>query len=208
MKPCFDRLTMPSYLTLGNHDDRGNFSRVFADVVDPQLDRAAHRIDTDDQCILVLDTLDPGLVSGLVGAAQLEWLAAQLAEVRDRPVIVVMHHCHLDLQSPMDFIRLQDNDALADVLQTHPDIRNVIAGHVHMTTSGVFRGLPFSTLCGSHYSFATRLDRHISDVPRLEGPGQYAIVFSDPDATVVHFENFIDHHPVMSPDLFVWNEDE
>ena len=89
---------------------------------------------------IVLDTLDQGKDSGLIGPAQLSWLAEQLRDAQSDPVIVILHHNICDYHVQTDFIRLKDNLALVDVLNTHGNVRQVVCGHVHMTTTGNFRG--------------------------------------------------------------------
>ena len=95
----------------------------------------------------------------------------------------------------------ENPDELADVLHTHPDIRHVISGHVHLTSCGSYRGLPFTTIAGNHYNILP-MPTGPNPVPRLEGPGQYAVVMSDEKSTVILFEDFINRHIVMAPELF------
>ena len=75
-----------------------------------------------------------------------------------------------------------------------------------MTSSGFYKGVPFSTLSGSHYNIEPTLkyadSRLMPPVPRREGPGQIAVVLSDKDSTVIHMMNFIDRHLPMAQDLF------
>ncbi len=202
LKQSVSGLNPPLYLTLGNHDDRRNYLQVFDDAIvadtgfaDICIDRSGHRI-------LVLDSLDSGRHPGLVAAPQLEWLAARLGEARDRPAIVVMHHNICDLQVCTDAIRLHENRSFADVLEGHPDIRHVISGHVHLSSSGVYRGIPFTTFAGSHYNIDPRQDDTDRRAPRREGPGQCAVVWSDEEATVVLQEDFLTRHQQMPPELF------
>lgn len=195
-------LTVETHLMLGNHDDR----RVFLEVFGPGLaDENGHLqkiVDLKGHRVILLDSSEPGLVGGVLCRARLEWLQARLDEAQDRPVIVVLHHHVLPLSMPVDSIILQDGAALLDVLRTHPDVRQVIAGHVHITTTGVWKGVPFTTLAGGHYNVSVNLPGHAAPQERLEGPGQFAVVLADADACVVHFENFLDRHPVIAAENF------
>ena len=202
LKQSLSGLRLPLYLTLGNHDNRQNYLRVFDDAAvadtgfaDICIDRGGHRI-------LILDSLDSGRHPGLVDARQREWLAARLGEARDRPVIVVLHHNICDLQVAMDSIRLLENRGFAEVLSGHPDIRQVISGHVHLSSSGVYRGIPFTTFAGSHYNIEPRRDDSDLRALRREGPGQLAVVWSDEETTVVLQEDFVSRHQNMPPELF------
>lgn len=199
-----------TYLTLGNHDDRATFLDVFPGSAD-ETGSVNHVIDSHDHRVIVLDSNDPNVGhAGLIDPAQLNWLGARLDEAKDRPVIIVLHHNFTKFHVQTDFIILRDNEAFAEVVSSHPDIRQVISGHVHMTTSGSYRGIPFCTLAGGHYSIEPTLESLSGPipnrVPRREGPGQLAVVLADADSTVVHMENFLDRHLVMPRDLFTWHD--
>lgn len=181
-------LTPPVHLTLGNHDDpEGRVSRA--------LDAKGYRI-------LLLDTSEPGLVGGRLCAGRRHWLAARLDEARDRPVIVVQHHHANPLSLPVDQIILEDGADYLALLSRHPDLRGVIAGHVHLPTASVWRGIPMTTLAGSHYSVSP----HVPGVPgrqhQLEGPAQMAVVLAGPDSVTIHFQDHSERHLTLAPGLF------
>jgi 3',5'-cyclic AMP phosphodiesterase CpdA len=195
-------LSVNTNLMLGNHDDRHTFLAVMGPDHADANGHVQKVIDIKGHRVILLDSSEPGLVEGVICRARLDWLAARLDEARDRPVIVVLHHHVLPLSMPVDSIILRDGTALLDVLRRHPDIRQVIAGHVHITTTGVWRGIPFTTLAGGHYNVSVNLPGHAKTQDRLEGPGQYAVVLAEDDRCVVHFENFLDRHPVIAPENF------
>ncbi len=195
-------LGMDTHLMLGNHDDRRVFLQVFGNDHADENGHVQKVIDLKGHRIILLDSTEPGLVGGLLCAARLDWLRARLAEAVDRPVIVILHHHAMPLSMPVDEIILEGGPALLEVLKTHPDVRQVIAGHVHITTTGVWKGIPFTTLAGGHYNVSLNLPSHARAQERLEGPGQYAVVLADVDACVVHFENFLDRHPVIAAENF------
>ncbi|MHC0053482.1 metallophosphoesterase [Actibacterium sp. D379-3] len=209
---AYDRLAamltgfpLPCYMTLGNHDDRTAFLDVFGtDLATPTgfLDCV---VDAGDYRILILDTLLDGATEGALADSQHDWLAAQLADAAERPVIVVLHHAIADLGVPTDFINLTDKPRLAAALTAHGDVRMVISGHVHMSTAGSYRGIPFTTIAGSHYNIFPQLHGPLDSIPRLEGPGQMGVVLAGPDGVVVHHENFFDRHPQQPPERFAWN---
>jgi hypothetical protein len=83
-------------------------------------------------------------------------------------------------------------------LKPHPDIRQVIAGHVHLTSTAVYHGIPFTTLAGGHYSVSFDVDAPDQPFRALTGPGQIAVVIGLPHATTVLFEDFIDGNMVIA----------
>jgi len=187
------RLPIPVHITLGNHDDRPTFLDVFgATHADPETGKVDKVIDAKGYRIILLDSSEPGRVDGILQPAQIHWLIARLAEATNRPVIVILHHNANALHIGSDTIRILEPDAFVEALKTHPDIRQVIAGHVHLTSTATYRGLPFTTLAGGHYSIDFHVDQPDRAVRHLTGPGQMAVVLGTEDRTTVLFDDFID----------------
>lgn len=210
-KKSLEALRVPAYLTLGNHDNRKNFLSIFPGQAG-ETGKIDHVVDSHNQRVIILDSNDPeGDHIGVLDRAQLDWLAAKLDAARDMPVTIILHHNITKFHVQTDFIILRDNKEFANVVLRHPDIRQVISGHVHMNTSGSYRGIPFTTVAGGHYNIDPTLEKRSGPLPnrviRREGPGQLAVVLSDADSTVVHMENFIDRHLAMAQELFLWTED-
>lgn len=198
LKSLLARLPIPVHLTLGNHDDQRNFLSVFGPHFVAMTGKVDKVIDAKGYRVILLDSSQSGRVDGVLEASQIDWLRSRLAEALDRPVIVVIHHNANALHIHSDTIRMLEPDDFILALKTHPDIRQVIAGHVHLTSTASWRGLPFTTLAGGHYSVGFAVDQPDADVPRLTGPGQMAIVIGMPDRTTVLFEDFIDGNAVIA----------
>jgi 3',5'-cyclic AMP phosphodiesterase CpdA len=195
-------LAMPVHITLGNHDYRAAFLSVFGTDRDDPQGRVSQVIDAGGHRIILLDTTEPGLVGGRLCQGRLDWLQARLEEARDHPVIIVQHHHANPLSLPVDEIILENADDYLAVLQRHAEIRQVIAGHVHLPSVAVWRGIPMTTFAGSHYSVTP----HVPGVPghqrRLEGPAQMAVVLASDDGVTVHFQDHCERHLTMAPGLF------
>lgn len=191
-------LTVPVHLTIGNHDDRRTFLDVFGSAlasvtgyIDKAIDLGGHRI-------ILLDTaIEPGRHDGRLEPSQLEWLGDRLQEAQGRPVIVVGHHHANPLLTQVDRIILQNGRDFVATLSQHDDIRQVIAGHVHYTSTGLWHGLPFTTLAGGHYNVTIPLAGDTTPIQRLAGPAQLAVILSSADQTLIHFDNYIDDHGVL-----------
>ncbi|MDZ5696679.1 metallophosphoesterase [Chelativorans sp. M5D2P16] len=205
-KKIVAKLRLPLYATLGNHDRGPAYLELFGAECADETGCLDHIVDVKGHRVIVLDSSQPGVGAGVLQPEQHDWLRARLAEAHDMAVIVVLHHNVTQFHVQTDFIILEDSDTFLDILKTHPDVRQVVSGHVHMNTSGTVRGIPFCTFAGNHYTIAPTLASRSGPfpggVPRYEGPGQYAVVLADSRSTVVHFENFIDRHIVMAPELF------
>jgi 3',5'-cyclic AMP phosphodiesterase CpdA len=194
LKAAIARLPIPVYITLGNHDDRPTFLQVFGENFAAETGKVDKVIDHKGYRVILLDSSEPGRVDGVLEQEQIDWLRERLAEAMDRPVIVVLHHNANALHIESDTIRILEPDALIAALKTHPDIRQIIAGHVHLTSTALWHGLPFTTLAGGHYSVGFAVDQPGAAFPRLSGPGQMAVVVGTPDRTTVLFEDFIHGH--------------
>lgn len=211
-KITIQSLNIPHYLTLGNHDQRPVFLDVFDSGLADETGNINHVIDRGGHRVVVLDSSDPSEGgAGRLEQSQLNWLQERLDEAHDLPVIIILHHNITKFHVQTDFIILKNNKEFADVVNSHPDIRQVISGHVHMTVAGTYRGIPFCTLAGGHYSIEPVLESKSGDiknrVPRREGPGQLAVVLADEQSTIVHMENFMDRHLVLADELFKWHDE-
>ncbi|PCI05122.1 MAG: hypothetical protein COB78_00425 [Hyphomicrobiales bacterium] len=212
-KSTLEKLKIKSFLTLGNHDHRPTFLEVFGAEQADDTGNVNHVIDANGHRIIVLDSSDSEAGgAGHLEPSQLEWLQSKLDEAKDIPVIIILHHNITKFHVQTDFIILQDNLAFAEIVSSHPDIRQVISGHVHMTTSGTYKSIPFCTFAGCHYSIEPTLETSSGPIPALvarrEGPGQIAVILADENSTVVHMENFIDRNLVMASELFGWVSDK
>lgn len=201
---AYDRLrsavaeaAMPVEITIGNHDDRNTFAKVFGSEMLSETGHVDKVIDIKGYRIVLLDSAVTGQHGGRLEESQLDWLGQRLAEVPDIPVIVVLHHHANPLSTRVDQIILENGTRLAEVLGTHGDVRQVIAGHVHYPSTAIWKGLPFTTLAGGHYSVNAVLDPE-RDVTRLAGPAQMAVVLADAEQTLVHFDDYINGHAVIA----------
>jgi 3',5'-cyclic AMP phosphodiesterase CpdA len=197
LKALAGQISIPTHITLGNHDDRPTFLRVFGQEMAAETGKVDHVIDVKGYRVIVLDSSEPGRVDGVLTALQMDWLQARLSEAADRPVIVVLHHNANALHIEADTIKLLDDTPFIAALKTHDDIRQVIAGHVHLTSTAIYHGLPFTTLAGGHYSVSFNADQPKTAFKALHGPGQMAVVLGLPHVTTVLFEDFIDGNLVL-----------
>jgi len=192
LKTIIARLPIPVHITLGNHDRRPTFLDVFGADFAAETGKIDKVIDAKGYRIIILDSSEPDRVDGVLEPIQIDWLRARLAEALDRPVIVVLHHNANALHIRSDTIAMLEPADFIAALKTHPDIRQVIAGHVHVTSTASWHGLSFTTLAGGHYSVSFNIDQPDAPIRRIEGPGQMALVIGTPDRTTILFDDFID----------------
>lgn len=202
LKDQVERLTMPCHITIGNHDNRDAFVSCFGDAMRAETGCIDTVVDAKGYRTILLDSVveDEGgdhTHGGALSGAQLDWLKARLDE-HPGPVNVILHHHANPLHTMVDRIRLAEPEAFVEVLKAHGDIRQVIAGHVHYTSTAIWHGIPFTTLAGSHYNVTVPLSGSERKIDRLWGPSQLAVVLCDAHQTLVHFENYLDANPVLS----------
>jgi 3',5'-cyclic-AMP phosphodiesterase len=130
-------LPMPVAAIPGNHDD-------------PEAVEHPREMAVAGYRLLLCDTRRDGRDDGRLDVERLGAL------LDDRPTIVAMHHPPLLIGiDGLDAIGLpaEDRAALADLLRRAPQIRRVVAGHVHRSASGTLGGCGVVT-CGSVYKQA------------------------------------------------------
>jgi 3',5'-cyclic AMP phosphodiesterase CpdA len=151
VQPVADDLGAQLIWAMGNHDDRANFRVKLLDQ-EPSTTAVDAVYDIGGLRIVTLDTTVPGLHHGEIADEQLDWLAGVLATPADFGTILAMHHppvpCVLDLAV---LVELHDQDRLADVLCSS-DVRSIIAGHLHYSTTATFAGIPVSVAAATCYN--------------------------------------------------------
>lgn len=123
---------IPLCLGLGNHDHRERFwaalqadKRVSAPIDDKQL--AIIRADRANW--FVLDSLDKTLSTpGVLGEAQLAWLARSLDANQDKPALVMLHH---NPSTGGNKGGLVETEALFEILRPRRHVKAYFFGHSH-----------------------------------------------------------------------------
>ena len=162
----------------GNHDARGSLLLVFPDGCSSVVERATFVADAEGWLLVGLDSHSPGESKGHLGEPQLEWLRTTLESRRDTDTILFVHHPPIDVASPwLDAIALQDADALGSVLDGHPQVKVVLAGHVHQEASGALGRARVLTTPAVGPQFRPRT-RSLEIEP---GPPAYRVIELSPD---------------------------
>jgi Icc protein len=156
---------------MGNHDERtpyakGLFDRDHSDLPAEAVPAQDAVYDIDGLRIIALDTSVPTYHHGELSDEQLAWLADLLATPAPHGTILAMHHppIPVPMLPPAAIIELHEMDRLEAVIRGS-DVRIVIGGHYHYTTSSMFAGVPVSVASASCYTTdVAPLDRLISGV--------------------------------------------
>ena len=101
--------------------------------------------------VIVADSNVPGSHWGEMTAAQLSWLAEELATPAPDGTLLLMHHPPLPTVLDLAVtVELRDQPALAAVLRGS-DVRGILSGHVHHPSFGTFVGIPVAVASSSAY---------------------------------------------------------
>ena len=144
LRALVEPLGIPAVYVAGNHDDR---ALVREHLMDRPADDAPldHVVRLGRLRVVVLDTTVPGHGHGELRPAQLEWLAAELAEPAPDGTVLALHHPPLPTPNRLSqLIELRDRAALGAVL-AGSDARLVLAGHTHVVSAGAIGGVPVWT---------------------------------------------------------------
>jgi Icc protein len=156
VEPAAARLGAQVVWVMGNHDDRGAFrdglldqTHLGAEQKSAPVDRV---YDINGLRIISLDSTVPGHHYGEITSAQLDWLAEELSVPSRDGTILALHHP--PVPSVLDLavlVELRDQPGLAEVLRGS-DVRSIIAGHLHYSSTASFAGIPVSVASATCYT--------------------------------------------------------
>jgi len=165
-------LALPSAAIPGNHDERQNFRRAFSEQPFAQPSGPGNlRIEVGGLVLLLLDSSVPGKDYGELDAQTLHWLTSQLTAAAHRPTLLFLHHppfatgiAHMDRQN------LRNATHLAAVVQRHPQVRLIAAGHVHRAVTTLFAGISASICPAPNHAVDLDLGAERPPSLRIEPP--------------------------------------
>lgn len=190
---ALDRLGAPVFVLPGNHDDRAALRRRF-EVPGAGDEPVEYAADLGALRLVVLDTICPGEDGGDLDRRALDRLDAELAAAPGTPTVVAMHHPPLVTGVPVfdaAALAAPARHGLAAVVERHPQVRRLVAGHVHRPVTAELAGRTVVAVPSTYVQL--RLDFsaqgfEVSDEP--PGFGLHAMVG----------EELVSHvHPVGAP---------
>jgi 3',5'-cyclic-AMP phosphodiesterase len=182
VEPVAARLGAPVVWVAGNHDERPAMRSALLG-----QDESQHPItgvwDLGGLRLVALDSSVPGWHHGDLDTAQLEWLRGVLAAPAPLGTILALHHPPLPSHVPLfDILELRDQGRFAEVV-AGSDVRAILAGHLHYSTSGMFAGIPVSVAAATCYTM--NLARAAVDVNGMDAGQSFHLVHVYDD-TITH----------------------
>lgn len=151
VEPWATQLGAELVWVMGNHDEREPFTEILWRE-EPTMEPRDRVVMLGDARLIVLDSTVPGYHHGELTAAQLTWLAGELATPAPHGTLLALHHPPIPTPIElMGLIELDDQAALAAVIKG-TDVRGVLAGHLHYSTFSTFGGVPVSVSAASCYN--------------------------------------------------------
>ncbi|WP_327077896.1 phosphodiesterase [Agromyces cerinus] len=154
--PVAERLGAQVIWVMGNHDERAAFRRGLLGEHGVHAEGGVRPVDRVDDVnglrVITLDSTVPGRHHGEIAPEQLDWLAEELSMPAPHGTILAMHHP--PVPSVLDLavaVELRDQGGLAEVVEGS-DIRSIIAGHLHYSSTATFAGVPVSVASASCYT--------------------------------------------------------
>jgi len=187
-RELLERLPGPVYVMAGNHDDRETLRRHF-ELPGAGGEPIQYAVDLGPLRVVVLDTTRPGEDAGELDHERLEWLQDALGEVPDRPTLLALHHPPLLTGiEPWDAMALtaEHRSGLARVLEQHPQVQLLTAGHLHRAITARFAGRPLLTVPSTHAQ--ARLQFEAPELELTRQPPAYAIHAVVGDEIVSHLQ--------------------
>lgn len=178
LEPVASELGCPIVWVAGNHDER---SALRAELLDaPATEAPITGVwDLDGLRLIALDTSVPGWHHGDIDRAQLDWLAEQLQHPTQHGTLLAMHHPPLPAHVPLfDILELRHQDELTAVIRG-TDVRGILAGHLHYSSSGMFAGVPVSVASSTCYTM--NLGRPAAEVNGMDAAQAFQLVHVRPD---------------------------
>ncbi|PQP24455.1 phosphodiesterase [Rhodococcus opacus] len=151
VEPAAERLGASVIWVMGNHDARPAFRSGLLGT-EPTQDSVDAVVDVNGLRIIVLDSTVPGFHQGLLSDEQLAWLTDVLAEPAPHGTLLALHHPPVPgLLDAIESVELKEQHRLEKVL-AGTDVRGILAGHLHYSTTCTFAGIPVSVASATCYT--------------------------------------------------------
>ena len=174
-RELLEPLDAPLYVVPGNHDDRLALRRHF-EAPGASAEPIQYVAELGALRLVVLDSTRPGADAGELDVGRLAWLHEALAAEPHVPTLVALHHPPLLTGIPgFDRVGLAPADRLAfgEVVARHPQVRRIVAGHMHRTMSADLAGR--SVLAVPSTFVQARLELGAAEIRLSDEPRGYAV---------------------------------
>ena len=138
----------PFYVIPGNHDDRTTLIDVFGhDACPAESDEFVNYvIEGYELRLIAVDSTVPGAPGGEICERRAAWLDERLSEAREQRTVIFMHHPPVLFGVPeTDVDGFEGRERFGDVVERHPQVERILAGHIHLAAMTRWRDVVVST---------------------------------------------------------------
>ena len=137
----------------GNHDHLSLMQENLSDY--PYLPVYEH----EHWAVLMIDSSAPGQAGGKISNQQLTQLEEQLEQLKDKYLLVAMHHSPVSLNSQwLDEHRISNHQKLHSLLVANGNVKAVITGHIHQQHETDWQGIKVYSTPSTCFQFAENSD--------------------------------------------------
>ena len=147
LRSIISKSTIPNLLALGNHDNRSNFRNVF--YKNPSNDPFFYASEHEGINVIVLDTSQPGKVSGSICDEQFNFLEESLSSIKDVRKILVLHHPPWLDKGGLPWTTLDEKTSCRlGKLLDGKGISGILCGHIHLNQFTNWNNIPLISSSG------------------------------------------------------------
>lgn len=141
LKSLISRLQIRTYWLPGNHDNLAIAQEVLAS----DYIFANKSFQFDRWRFLLLNSGVPGQIHGELSPETLDWLDRELQQLEERFVVIALHHPPFAIAPNWEDAILQNPEDLFAQIDPYPQVKLVLAGHVHQAARQDRRGVCYLT---------------------------------------------------------------
>jgi len=126
LRHLLNPLRIPIHYLVGNHDNGAAMQQAWGE----QSATSLRALQVAGWQLVLLNSTVPEVVWGALSAETVDWLDEQLSQCQ-LPTLIALHHPPIVPSSDWNGEVLTNPEVLYQVVDRHPHIRLVIAGHIH-----------------------------------------------------------------------------
>lgn len=179
-------------LMIGNHDNRENLKNIFSHIPRDENGFIQYYTDIKDKKFIFLDTNLSETDKGHFCNQRQQWLINILEESLEKKIYLFMHHNPLPTgHIKSDELGLQQKEEFKNILIKYKEsIKHIFFGHQHITTSGKYLGITFSSPRSTWSPFIPNFSETFRLGTAYTDPN-YNVILLQNDSLIVHSEDFL-----------------
>lgn len=195
------KLTVPYTAMMGNHDENAEIEKYFPETPRDENGFVQYTVKKGNNTFIMCDT-SSGLGNdghhGVYCEKRCAWLSQQLADV-DGDAYIFMHHPPVTTHTPVDNIKLKNDDAVYQAIAPYKDkVRFMFFGHTHRNTCGIWQGIPYKILASTCHQGTLDIGPAMGVYPiNFESPS-YGVILLDGGDMVYHTHIYASITPEIS----------